>query len=73
VQPLAEDRIGVLPTERGAYQKSASVGQSAISVNPVTPAMTMETRNEMTRSAGSTWNVIGWPAMIIAWRPGSSA
>ena len=49
----------------GAYQNSASVGHSAISAKPVTPAKKMETHSEMTRRAGWTDRLIGWPAMTI--------
>src|ERR1700730_9296591 len=55
-----------LPVACGAYQNSASVGQSAIIANPVTHAITMEMQKERTRRTGRTDRLIGSPAMTIA-------
>ena len=54
-----------LPVACGAYQKRASVGHCAIRAKPVTPANTMEMHSEMTRRAGWTDRLIGWPAMTM--------
>src|SRR5258705_13402066 len=56
-----------LPIACGAYQDSASVGQSAIKPNPVTHAMTMETQKEMTRRTAWTDRLIGSPAITRGW------
>ena len=40
------------PVACGAYQNSASIGQSAINPKPVTHAMTMERQSEITRRTG---------------------
>jgi hypothetical protein len=54
-----------LPVACGAYQKSASVGHCAIRAKPVTPANTIKMHSEMTRRAGWTDRLIGWPAITI--------
>ena len=56
-----------LPVARGAYQKSARVGHSAIMPAPVAAAITSETPSAIRRSTGSTGSFNGCPPMKIVW------
>jgi hypothetical protein len=57
---------------RGAYQKRASVGHSAIMPAPVTRAMTTDPPKASRRITGSTGSLTGCPPKKIVWLLGKS-
>ena len=63
---------GTPPMARGAYQKRASVGHSAIMPAPVTRAMAIDPPNASKRMTGSTGSFTGCPPKKMVWLLGRS-